>query len=309
VGKRLGIQYLFNSPVDSVILSKDQKTVEGVKLENGKELRADLVVINADLVYAYNNLLPPTNYARSLKTRGASCSSISFFWSLDSTIPELEVHNIFLADQYSESFDAIFKKYSLPEDPSFYVNVPSRIDKSAAPPNKDAVVVLVPIGHLLDDKSDAKDWNAVVENTRNLIIDTIEKRTGARNLRERIVHEDVNTPTIWREKFNLDRGAILGLSHSFFNVLCFRPNTKHRDIKGLYFVGASTHPGTGVPVCLAGGKIVSKQIIDDWASETKSKSSLSSSQIWGPLLLVSLIFVLYNFSQGHLQRQLLTSSS
>lgn len=67
VGKRMGVNYLFNSPVSSVILSKDQKPVESVKLENGKELRADLVVINADLVYAYNSLLPPPKYARSLK--------------------------------------------------------------------------------------------------------------------------------------------------------------------------------------------------------------------------------------------------
>lgn len=306
----MGVQYLFNSPVKSVILSKDQKSVEGVKLENGKELRADLVVINADLIYAYNNLLPPSKYARSLKTRAASCSSISFFWSFDSIIEELDVHNIFLADQYSESFDAIFKKHSLPEDPSFYINVPSRIDKTAAPAGKDAVVVLVPIGHLLENQSDVKDWDALVANTRNLIFDTIETRTGARNLRQRLLHEDVNTPVTWREKFNLDRGAILGLSHSFFNVLCWRPKTRHDNIKGLYFVGASTHPGTGVPVCLAGGKIVSDQIINDWIPKSQKAAALST-QLWGSLvLLVSLLLVWYNFGQSgaHWQRRFLVSA-
>lgn len=307
----MGVKYLFNSPVNSVILSKDQKTVEGVKLENGKELRADLVVMNADLVYAYNNLLPPSKYARSLKTRAASCSSISFFWSFDSVIDELDVHNIFLADQYSESFDAIFKKHSLPEDPSFYINVPSRIDKTAAPAGKDAVVVLVPIGHLLENQSDVKDWDALVANTRNLIFDTIETRTGARNLRQRLLHEDVNTPVTWREKFNLDRGAILGLSHSFFNVLCWRPKTKHDDIKGLYFVGASTHPGTGVPVCLAGGKIVSEQIINDWMPERRTRTVLST-QLLGPLvLLISLLLVWYNLGQSgsHWQRRFAVASA
>lgn len=301
----MGVKYLFNSPVDSVLLSKDQKTVEGVKLENGKELRADLVVINADLVYAYNNLLPSSQYARSLKTRAASCSSISFFWSFDSIIEELDVHNIFLADQYSESFDAIFKKHSLPDDPSFYINVPSRIDKTAAPTGKDAAVILVPISHLLEKQSDVKDWDALVANTRNLILETIETRTGARNLRQRLLHEDFNTPVTWREKFNLDRGAILGLSHSFFNVLCWRPKTRHDDISGLYFVGASTHPGTGVPVCLAGGKIVSKQIINDWISESSNRTALSA-QLLGPLvLLISLLLVWYNLGQygGHWQRR------
>ncbi|KAF3402129.1 hypothetical protein DPV78_003551 [Talaromyces pinophilus] len=275
------------------------------------QLRADLVVINADLVYAYNNLLPPSNYARSLKTRAASCSSISFFWSFDSVVEELDVHNIFLAGQYSESFDAIFKKHSLPEDPSFYINVPSRIDKTAAPLGKDAVVVLVPIGHLSENQSDVKDWDALVASTRNLIFDTIETRTGARNLRQRLLHEDVNTPITWREKFNLDRGAILGLSHSFFNVLCWRPKTRHDGIKGLYFVGASTHPGTGVPVCLAGGKIVSEQIINDWVPENRKRVALST-QLLGPLvLLISLLFVWYKLGQsgGHWQLPLLMTSA
>lgn len=244
-------------------------------------------------------------------TRAASCSSISFFWSFDSVIEELDVHNIFLADQYSESFDAIFKKHSLPEEPSFYINVPSRIDETAAPAGKDAVVVLVPICHLLENQSEVKSWDLLVANTRNLIFDTIENRTGARNLRQRLLHEDVNTPVTWPEKFNLDRGAILGLSHSFFNVLCWRPKTRHDDIKGLYFVGASTHPGTGVSVCLAGGKIVSEQIINDWIPESRKRAALST-QLLGPLvLLISLLFVWYNLGQsgGHWQRRSMMTSA
>jgi phytoene desaturase (3,4-didehydrolycopene-forming) len=78
-----------------------------------------------------------------------------------------------------------------------------------------------------------------------------------------IVSELINTPASWKESFNLDKGAILGLSHSFFNVLSFRPRTKHDKIKNLYFVGASTHPGTGVPIVLAGSKITTGQILED----------------------------------------------
>jgi phytoene desaturase (3,4-didehydrolycopene-forming) len=81
-----------------------------------------------------------------------SCSSISFYWALSKTIPELTTHNIFLADAYRDSFDAIFKRQSIPKDPSFYVNLPSRIDPSAAPEGCDAVVVLVPVCHLLKSK-------------------------------------------------------------------------------------------------------------------------------------------------------------
>lgn len=252
--------YRLNAAVASIIVSGNKKA-KGVRLESGEELLADIVVVNADLVYAYKHLLPPSSISHSLGQRPASCSSISFFWSFNKVISELKPHNVFLAKDYQESFDAIFQRKTLPGEPSFYVNVPSRIDPSAAPEGRDAVVVLVPVGHLTPK---SKDWPAIVDFTRNFVLNTIELRTGGRDLRDSLIDESVETPPSWQLKFNLDRGAILGLSHSFFNVLAFRPKSKHACIDGLYFVGASTHPGTGVPVCLAGGKIVSEQIAKDW---------------------------------------------
>jgi phytoene desaturase (3,4-didehydrolycopene-forming) len=148
------------------------------------------------------------------------------------------------------------------------------VDSSAAPPNSDAVVVLVPVGHLLSDDKEThqgmisstektvQDWPTLLATARKQVLKTIQARTGV-DIEPLIIHEQTNDPLSWKESFNLDRGAILGLSHSFFNVLSFRPKTKHASIGGLYFVGASTHPGTGVPICLAGGKIVASQILKD----------------------------------------------
>jgi phytoene desaturase (3,4-didehydrolycopene-forming) len=280
VGERLGVVYRLNSPVSSIILREQDQNISGIRLESGEELHADIVVINADLVYAYNNLLPPSPAASSLSKRSASCSSISFFWSFDRVIPELQTHNVFLAEEYRESFDAIFKHHSLPNEPSFYVNVPSRIDPTAAPEGKDAVVVLVPVGHLVEGSASSQHWDALVGRVRAFVFDTIEARTGAKELHGSLLHESIQTPLDWESKFNLDRGAILGLSHSFFNVLSFRPRTKHAQIEGLYFVGASTHPGTGVPVCLAGGKIVSGQIIDDWNARQRLNDRKARDRFW-----------------------------
>lgn len=260
VGERFGVEYRLGSEVSSIMFSAD-KQVQGVKLASGAEIRADAVVINADLVYAYNNLLPSTPYAQSLTKKPASCSSISFFWSFNKVIDELEVHNVFLAEHYKESFDAIFHRHQLPDEPSFYVNVPSRIDPTAAPEGKDAVVVLVPVGHIDNEHPDSQNWDKLVDFARDVVIQTIEIRTGARGLRENLIDESIETPPSWNSKFNLDRGAILGLSHSFFNVLSFRPKIKHSSIQGLYFVGASTHPGAGVPVSLASARIVSEAVV------------------------------------------------
>lgn len=276
VAERLGVRFRLNTPVARVLTAADGTTATGVLLEDGTSLAADIVVLNADLVYAYARLLPQApdhaSYARALRAREGSCSSVSFYWSLRERVPELQTHNIFLADQYRESFDAIFDRQDLPAEPSFYINVPSRIDPSAAPDGCDAVIALVPTGHLRasrDDDDDAaglarhRDWPALVNRAREAVLATVEARTGCAPLRHLITHEMVNDPLTWEAKFNLDKGSILGLSHSFFNVLKFRPSTRARGYRRAYFVGASTHPGTGVPIVLAGAKITAEQILAD----------------------------------------------
>ncbi|KAI2469706.1 hypothetical protein F4781DRAFT_431074 [Annulohypoxylon bovei var. microspora] len=295
VGRRAGVEYRLDAPVKRIITHEDGKTARGVELESGETLDADVVVVNADLVYAYSNLFPQTpsirRYSESLKQRDSSCSSISFYWALDRKVPELQTHNIFLADEYRESFDAIFDRKELPQEPSFYVNVPSRVDPSAAPEGCDTVIVLVPTGHLLQPKPGnssgvglprQQDWPALVNQAREAVLSTIEARTGS-SLKESIIHETVNDPLTWEARFNLDQrmykarlktglnqsgqGSILGLGHGFFNVLSFRPGTRARRLNNAYFVGASTHPGTGVPIVLAGAKITTEQILGDFGME------------------------------------------
>ncbi|KAL9074776.1 MAG: hypothetical protein Q9157_004266 [Trypethelium eluteriae] len=201
VGKRLGVNYHFSTPISSIALSPDSRTATGVVLASGRTLTADVVICNADLVYAYNNLLPPSSTGRSYAKRDASCSSISFYWALNQQVPSLTAHNIFLASAYRESFDSIFKKHLIPTNPSLYVNVPSRIDPTAAPPSTDALVVLVPVGHLLDNDSGShagagttsttstsstttqqdktpQDWPSMLALARRTILSTIAARTG-----------------------------------------------------------------------------------------------------------------------------------
>lgn len=218
IAERKGATFRLSTKVSQILLDpSDPKRATGVVLASGEKLEADIVIVNADLIWSLNHLFPgePTPYAKRLANKPVSCSSISFYWSLDTVIKQLGSHSIFLASEYKESFNAIFKEHTIPEDPSFYVNVPSHHDPSAAPEGQSAVIVLVPVGHISEKLKAAEDWNKIVNETRKLIIDTMEKRLGITGLRGMIKAEQVNTPVTWADKFNLHRGSILGLSHSF----------------------------------------------------------------------------------------------
>lgn len=115
-----------------------------------------------------------------------------------------------------------------------------------------------------------KDWDLIVSKAREEVIAKLTERFGLQlelgpgeSFADLIETELLNTPQTWRDNFNLYKGSILGLSHNILQVLCLRPRLIHDTIKDLYFVGASTHPGTGVPVVVCGAKLTSEQILKD----------------------------------------------
>lgn len=270
ITEKNGGRILYSSPAKRILLSKDgNREVCGVELENGDCLDADAVISNADLVWTYKNLLPTTNYTKKLGESSLTCSSISFYWAIKRKIPSLVTHQVFLAKEYRESFNIIFDSHSLPPQPSFYINVPSRIDPTAAPEGKEALIVLVPIGHL-HTSNISKDWDQIISRARDCVLQVIENNIlGPGELKEGekftdlIEFEKMNTPHTWEKDLNLYKGSILGLSHNILQVLNFRPRIKHDTINRMYFVGASTHPGTGVPVVACGSKLTSEQVLND----------------------------------------------
>jgi phytoene desaturase (3,4-didehydrolycopene-forming) len=273
-------------------VSHDGKAM-GVSLGSHQFVEADAVVINADLIYAYKALLPSKTSARdgSNRSKSLSCSSISFYWSLSKKVPELETHNMFVENSFGKRSTNIYLKRHGLLKPSFYVHVPSRIDPSAAPAGKDAVIVLVLVENLGDSDPDSEDsdLDKLIAYARGQVISSIEKRTGAAGFEELIDHESINTPLTWQKTFNSERGAIFGLDHSFFNILSFRPKIKHHSADGIYFVGASTHPGAGVPTCLAGARLTAERVLRDlevhvpWESPNP-KTSHPSSQFFAHAL-------------------------
>lgn len=291
--KKFDVKFNYGRGIKDIIID-DTNTAKGVRLEDGTEEYADIVICNADLVYAYNKLLPETSYGKKLGTKAAlTSSSISFYWCMSRKMTEFSVHNIFLSKDYKSSFDQIFKDHLLPEQPSFYIHVPSQMDESAAPAGKESMVVLVPVGHIVD--ANKNRFDELVQKARAQIIQLIEERLKIANFASLIEGEMINDPRTWNEKFNLWKGSILGLSHNIPQVLYFRPSTRSHLFKNLYFVGASAHPGTGVPIVLCGAKLVEKQILEDQGIIAKECHNTQIFQQFAVFFIAIALFILYFF--------------
>ncbi len=261
LARDLGVDIQTGQTVTQIVV-KDG-TAHGVCVD-GEMLPADIVISNADLPYTYTDLLPerPAKYEEaSWKTQPFTSSAFMLYLGTDKTYPQLSHHNFFLASDYKRNFEEIFNAKVAPRDPSFYINAPSRTDPTVAPPGGENIFVLVPIPHLTDQQR----WtdNQVVR-FKNKIYGQMEER-GLTDLRKHIVVERVVTPHDWQSQYNLKYGAAFGLSHGIFQVGWFRPPNKAPDVGNLYFVGASTVPGTGVPLVCLGAKLVTERILADYA--------------------------------------------
>jgi len=259
IAEKLGVKFIYNAPVKR--MKEERRKISSVVTEDGREFTADIFVGNADLPYIYKELLPENKEAKKLENKLYTCSTIMFYWGVDKEYQQIAHHNVFLGGDYKASFDQIFNNHTLPEVPSFYVHAPARTDKAAAPEGQDTLYVLVPVGHL--DARSEQDWEALVNHARETVLTRLAKEMGADDLTEHIKFEIVYQPKVWKERFNLEKGAAFGLSHNFWQVGYLRPQNRHKQYKNLYFAGASTHPGTGLPIVLLSARLTTERILEE----------------------------------------------
>lgn len=259
VAEKLGVKFIYNTPVKQI--KTNGTKILGVILEDGKPMTADIFVGNADLPYIYKELLPDAKEAKKLDKKLYTCSTIMFYWGVDKEYPQIAHHNVFLGGNYKASFDQIFEDHTLPDVPSFYVHAPTRTDKAAAPEGQDTLYVLMPVGHL--DARSEQDWDALVNRARETVFKRLAKEMDITDLHEHIKFEIVYQPKVWKERFNLVNGSAFGLSHNFWQVGYLRPQNRHKKYGNLYFAGASTHPGTGLPIVLLSAKLTTERILKE----------------------------------------------
>ena len=256
-----GVEFIFDAAVEKIEVREN--SVHGVQVK-GQIIEADAVLANADLPYVYQNLLPMDGQAERLSKKRYSCSVISFFWGVDKPYETLPPHTLFLAHDYRENFDSIIRDLSLPANPSLYIHAPARLDPSMAPHGQDTLIAIVPVGHMSGNGE--QDWSALRDQARQHVFRRL-RTLGIDDLEDHIKFEINFTPLSWKKRYNLAKGSTHGLCHNLTQLGYFRPDFQHSQFHNLYFTGASTRPGTGMPTAMVSGRMAAQRIVDDFQSQ------------------------------------------
>lgn len=259
IAKKLGVQFMLNTPVKSIMVNDRRAT--GLAMCDGRVLLGDVVIANADLGYVYDQLLPPNGHPSIIDTKEYGCSTVMFYWGMDKQFPQLGAHNLFFNGDYRQGFNVIFKDLSMAEKPNFYIHAPVRLDPSMAPDGKDTLIAAVPVGRI--NRKSPQDWRAIQAKARAFILQRLSQ-IGITDLENHIQVEVSCIPEDWQNRYNLPYGSTHGLSHKLTQMALLRPANQHARYSNLYFVGASTHPGTGIPTVMVSSRHVAARVQQDW---------------------------------------------
>ncbi len=251
----IGIKIIKGHEVTKII-TNNQK-IKGIKLDNNEEIMADNVVCNADPPAVYDKLLDETNYNKVFKWKRKrmeySMGLFVYYFGTKKIYSNIEHHTIKFGDKYKEHLDDIFEKKKLNDDISYYLHRPSATDSSMAPEGHDCFYVLVPV----PNNQSKINWSIQGDKIKNLVIDKMEESLLP-NLRENIVEDFYLTPDYFEKDLNTKYGSGFSIQPKFTQSAYFRFHNKSEVFSGLYFVGAGTHPGAGLPGVLSSAKVLDK---------------------------------------------------
>ena len=254
----VGIEIIKGHEVKKIIL--DNKRVTGIQLDNDQNISGNYVVCNADPPAVYENLLNQQKKNSFLfkwkKNRMEySMGLFVYYFGTKKIYNDIEHHTIKFGNKYKEHLVDIFDKKKLNNDISYYLHRPTATDKSMAPEGHDCFYVLIPV----PNNQSNIDWKVEGEKLKNLVIDKMEYDLMP-NLRENILEDFYLTPDYFEKDLNTKYGSGFSIQPKFSQSAYFRFHNKSEIFEGLYFVGAGTHPGAGVPGVLSSAKVLDKII-------------------------------------------------
>jgi len=257
--RELGVAIHLNAEVRELIV--EGRRIRGVALADGSEYRADIVVSNADVAHTYADLIAPRyrrRYTdRRLRSLKYSMSLVVIYLGTRRTYHDAPLvrHNIIFGPRYRELLDDIFIHKRVAEDFSLYLHMPSRDEPDVAPPGCDAFYVLSPVPNLASQA----DWAMLARPYRDAIIAFLEERFLP-DLSKNIVVERIADPRYFQRRQNNYFGAAFAFEPTLLQSAWFRPHNRSEEFDNLYFVGAGTHPGAGLPGVLSSALIVERLV-------------------------------------------------
>jgi phytoene desaturase len=252
---------------------KTNHEIEEITVENGKTtgvvandtfFQVDGVISNADVSHTYKHLIN-SKYRRKwndkkIEKSKYSMSAFLIYLGVKKQYPELLHHTLILSERYKELISDIFDKKILPDDFSMYLHAPTRTDQNMAPAGAESMYVLIPVSNLSGDI----DWEKMKKPFTEKVLEFLEKDFGLTDLQGNIDVLETFTPKDFAEVRNSFLGTPWGLEPQLTQTAVFRPHNRSEDVKGLYFVGAGTHPGAGLPGVLLTAEATEKVVLEDF---------------------------------------------
>jgi phytoene desaturase len=258
--EELGGKVNLNAEVTEILV--EGRKVTGVRLIDGSIHRADLIVSDADVAWTYKNLLPARARGkmtdRRLDRYQYSNAVFAIYFGTRQRYPDSQLshHNILLGPRYRELIEDIFQHQRLPDDFLLFLNVPTLLEPALAPDGCEAFTVFAPVPNL----ASGIDWKAAARPFRDRLMQYLEQNFLP-DLQANIIAEQVIDPTYFQNALNSYRGAAFSFAPSLNQSAWFRPHNRSEEFRNLYFCGAGTHPGAGIPGVLFSARIVEKLIV------------------------------------------------
>lgn len=257
--KERGVTIHYNTEITSVQTSDGK--IRCFVDAKGKEWDADIYVANSDAASFRGKILKREKFtAEKLDAMEWTLAPFTIYLGVKGKIPNLIHHNYFLGSNFKDYADTIFKTSVTPEKPYYYVNVSSKSNPESAPEGCENLFILCPVPDLRH-KPDWKD----ADQFANVILEDLSARIGY-DLKSTTLTKTILTPTDWQNQFNLYQGSGLGLAHGLNQVGGWRPSNKDEKFSNLFYVGASTTPGTGLPMVVIGSKLVLERIEHEYGT-------------------------------------------
>jgi len=248
---------MLNAEVDSIDVRNGRTS--GVTLKDGSKLEADAVVSNADVAYTYLNMIDSAQrkkYSdRKVKGMRYSMSLFVIYFGTTKQYPDIAHHDIILSHRYRELLEDIFTRKTLAEYFSLYLHRPTATDPSMAPEGGDAFYALIPVPH----NASGIDWSQEGPRFKERVFSFLEEHYLP-GLRDHLATERIFTPDDFESRLNSHLGSAFSIEPVLTQSAWFRPHNRSEDVENLYFTGAGTHPGAGLPGVLSSAKIVESLI-------------------------------------------------